>query len=107
MMADDTIGNASAGAYLFMLLVGLALAVWPLATLTNFRGYRNGHAQRVQRSGQRLRRFPPYRSWQLSSETDRRFTTATQIVVAVVFLLASAALVVTAIVGLVRRVTEG
>jgi hypothetical protein len=99
MMAADTIGNASTGACAFMLLLGLVLAIWPLATLTNFRGYRDGHARRILRSSERLRRLPPYRSWNVSRETDRRFTMAMQIVLAVVFLLAAAALVV-AIVGL-------
>jgi hypothetical protein len=107
LMAAETVGNASVGTYVFMLLLGLAWAAWPLAVVTNFRGYRDGHLRRTLRGQERLRRLPPYRWRKTDPETDRKFGTTMQLLVATVFLLAAVALVVTAAVGLVRQSVQG
>jgi hypothetical protein len=106
-MAAETIGNASTGTYVFLLILGLAWALWPLASITNFRGYREAHLRRTLRAQERLRRVPPYRWWKIAPEADRKLGMIMQLLVDIVFLLAAAALVVIAIVGLVRRFIEG
>lgn len=40
-MAANSLADSSAGAVVFMLIVGLLLALWPIAIITNFRGYRD------------------------------------------------------------------
>jgi hypothetical protein len=106
-MAAETLGNASTGTYVFMLLLGFFWALWPLAIITNFRGYRDSHARRTLRTSGLLRRVPPYRWLKSDPAADRRFMTATQYFVATVHLLVAVALIVLAVVGIVRRITEG
>ena len=106
MKAAETIGNASTGTYVFMLVLGLVWAAWPLVTLTNFRGFRDRHRRRALRGQERLRRLPPYRWLPRSDpESDERFAAVMQNVVAAVFLVAATLLVVVGIVGLARRLT--
>jgi hypothetical protein len=104
VMSAETLGNAGTGTYVFLVLLGLAWSLWPLAVITNVRGYRESHARRTLRAGERLRRIPPY-SWLRNDPTfDRTFTTAGQYVVAIAFLLVAAALVLVGIVSLVRNI---
>jgi hypothetical protein len=106
MMAAEQITDASTGTYVFMLLLAAVLSLWPLAVLTNFRGYRDRHAQRALEASRRPLRWgrPPSSS---PSESDRRFATAMQFVVAIVFQLAAAALIVVALVQLAARAGGG
>jgi hypothetical protein len=90
-----------------MLFIGFAFSLWPLAIITNFRGYRESHARRTLRTTQLVRRVPPYRWMKSDPAADRRFMTATQYVVATVHLLVAVALMVVAVVGIARRITGG
>jgi hypothetical protein len=107
LTAAETLGNASTGTYVLLLLLAFAWALWPLAILTNVRGYRDRSARRALRTSDQIRRLPPYRWWQGNPESDRRFATIMQFTVALVFLLVAAALAVTALVGLARGLVGG
>jgi hypothetical protein len=107
-MAAETIGNASTGTYVLLLILGLAMALPALATMTNFQGFRERHLRRALRAQERIRRVPPYRWWaRTDPEADRRFGAVMQFLVATVFLLAAVALVLIAVVGLARRAAGG
>ena len=107
MIGGEQIGGASIGTYFIMLLLGLAWAAWPVAILTNFRGLRDRHLRGSLRDQERLRRLPPYRWSRTDRKSDRRFATFIQYLVAIVFLVAAAALVIVALWGLARRAIEG
>jgi hypothetical protein len=103
-MSAETLGDAGTGTYVFMVLLGVAWSLWPLAVITNFRGYRESHARRTLRASERLRRIPPYSWFKNDPEFDRILTTAGQYVLAIAFLLVAAALMVVGMVGLVRNI---
>ncbi|MEV4545086.1 hypothetical protein [Micromonospora echinaurantiaca] len=105
-MAANSLADAGPGAVVFMLLFGLLLAAWPIAVITNFRGYRDSHARRSITAG---RRFVNARALPdgADAEHERAFSRIMQYVVAGGFLLAAAALVGAAAAELVRRVTGG
>jgi hypothetical protein len=107
VMTAETLADASTGTYVFMLLLGLVWGLWPLAVITNFRGYRERHLERALRGQNRLRRLPPYRFLKSDPEGDRRFASFMQLFVATVFLLVAVVLVVVAVVRLARRLSGG
>lgn len=97
-MAAQSLSDVGMGGLVFMLVLGLLLALWPLVVITNFRGYRDSHASRSMGAAGRLKH-------QFGSEADRRFTNVVQFIVAGVFLVAACALIVVATVQIAGRVT--
>ncbi|WP_406077296.1 hypothetical protein [Micromonospora sp. NBC_00858] len=105
-MAANSLADSSAGAVVFMLIVGLLLALWPIAIITNFRGYRDSHARRSTATG---RRFNPGVKFfgEPDPDHERAFSRVMQYIVAGVFLVAAVAVVGAASAELVRRMTGG
>jgi hypothetical protein len=102
LTAAEKVGEASTGTDVFLLLFALAWALWPLAILTNFKGYRDRSARRALRTARQIRRLPPYRWWERDPQSDRRFATFFQFVVAIGLLLSAIGLAAVALVGLLR-----
>ena len=102
-MGPQPLSEVGVSGLAYMLVLGVALSLWPLAIVTNYRGLRDRHATRAVRSARRMK-FP-FRLWPRTSsfESDLKFTKVTQWIVACVFLLGAAALITTAIVQLVDR----
>jgi hypothetical protein len=101
-MAAQSLGDVSVGGLVFMLVLGLLLSLWPLAVITNFRGYRDDHASRSMRVAARLK-HPLSAERDDGSDSDRRFTNGMQLIVAGAFLVAASALIVLATVQLAGR----
>jgi hypothetical protein len=101
--SSQSLEDLSTAGLIYMLILGIVLTLWPLATLTNFRGYRDSHARRTLRQADRLRH--PFRRSAAPepSESDRRFSNITQRIVASVFLLAAGSLMLVAVLELVDR----
>jgi hypothetical protein len=102
-MGPQPLSEVGVGGLVYMLVLGVALSLWPLAIVTNFHGYRDSYMRRVIRSAQR-KKFPfRLQPGTFGSEFDLKFAKVMRWIVACGFLLGSAALIMTAIVQLVDR----
>ena len=80
--------DSSPGLAILLIVLGLAIGLWQLAVLTNFRGYRDSHARRT------------LRTMRADGAAARKFATITQIVVASMFVAAAAGMIVLGVIGL-------
>lgn len=106
-MAVNSFSDNSMGEFAFMVGFGMLLSLWPLAILTNFRGYRDDHARRIARSRELVRGRRSQSSLLASNSADRTFTTIMQFVVAAGFLMLAMVLVAAGAVGVFGRLSAG
>ncbi len=91
-----------------MVVFGIVSGLLSLAVIANFKGIRDKHASRILAAKERARdRVGNSRTMADENDVRRRFTTATQLVVAVLFLLLAIALVSAGTIGIVQRLSAG